>query len=214
MFTNIVKNKRILILILVLLIVVTGIAVWKYRSEILYETLKPPKPQGNSSSSFLYQEIFYSCSKEIPGEWVEAKVGQLGEPGYYFVPANQIDLEKFCRMDAVIEYRAVIDILKREDVSHLIEKYDTAQAWVRALSHVYINNKDFLRRILPAYSNMKIDCIIVVHSPEGTRFFIENGEKHITHNDHKYMEIDTTEFLESLNNAPDTDVTNFWLGLH
>lgn len=141
-------------------------------------------------------------------------MGSLGEPGYYFVPASENELDKYCREDSVIEYRAVIDILKREDVSSTIAKYDTTQAWARALGHKYIHDKDYLDRILPAYSDVKIDCIIVVHSPEGTRFFIEDGEKHESHHDHHYREVPAEEFLASLNNAPDADVTSFWLGLH
>ena len=99
-------------------------------------------------------------------------------------------------------------------MSSIIEKYDTTQASVRALGHIYIHDKEYLKRILPAYSDMKIDCIIVVHSPEGTRFFIENGEKHESHKDHQYIEVPSSEFLASLNNASDSDVNSFWLALH
>lgn len=130
------------------------------------------------------------------------------------MPVSQEEAKKYCRSEGVIEYRAVFDILKREDVSSIIAKYDTTQAWVRALGHKYIHAKEYLKRILPAYSDMKIDCIIVVHSPESTRFFIEDGEKHKSHHDHHYREVPAQEFLTSLNNAPDTDVTSFWLGLH
>lgn len=108
----------------------------------------------------------------------------------------------------------MLDILRKEDVATLIGKYSPAEAWVKALGHTYIHDKAYLNRILPIYSTIKIDCIIVVHSPEGTRFFIENGEKHETHDDHQYLEVPAAEFLASLYNAPDADVTAFWLGLH
>ncbi len=175
---------------------------------------KGSRPSGRTAASFLYQEVYYDCSRAIRGTWTEAKIGLMAEPGWYFVPASQNDLRKYCRETSVIEYHAVIDILKREDVGSVIAKYDTTQAWVRALGHTYIHDKEYLTRILPAYSAVKIDCIIVVHSPEGTRFFIEDGEKHASHNDHHYLEVPAGEFLSSLNNAPSTDVTNFWLGLH
>jgi hypothetical protein len=169
---------------------------------------------STQESSFLYNEIYYKCSKPISGKWGEHSVGWSGGQGWYFFPDSQEDLEKYCRMTAVIEYRAVLDILRRPDVSATIAKYDTTQAWVRALGHDYIHDKAYLDRILPAYSDMKIDCIIVVHSPEGTRFFIENGEVHKSHDDHQYMEVPAAEFLESLNNAPAADVTAFWVALH
>ncbi len=173
-----------------------------------------PKPESTFESSFLYQEVGYACSKPIEGEWTEARIGIEGEPGYYFVPKSETELNKFCRTTYAIEYRAVIDILKRDDVSSVIAKYDTSEAWVRALGHTYIHDTAYLDRILPAYSDVKIDCIIVVHSPEGSRFFIEDGEVHASHSDHHYREVPSDEFLASLNNAPDEDVNNFWLGLH
>lgn len=186
------------------------------RGEVAYLMVhtKLPKPQSTSESRFLLNEIYYDCSRSIDGEWVEARVGQLGSPGHYFQPSSQEDFQKYCRAGAVIEYRAVLDILRRPDINRLIAQYNTTEAWVRALSHRYINDKSYLTRILPAYSDVKIDCIIVVHSPEGTLFFIENGVIHESHDDHQYIEVPAAEFLASLNRAPDEDVTNFWLGLH
>ena len=113
-----------------------------------------------------------------------------------------------------IEYRAVLDILKREDVHATISKYGSVRSSVKALGHKYIDDKDYLNRILPNYNSVAIDCIIVVHSPDGTRFFIENGAVHENHEDHMYMEVPSEEFLASLNNASDEDVTAFWLSLH
>jgi hypothetical protein len=205
------KNAKIALSILAALAVVllAGLAYADWQSP-----KGGPRPQSTMESHFLLHEMYYDCSQAIEGEWREAKVGQMRESGHYFYPANQEEFEKFCRAGAIIEYKAVLDILAREDVRRDIEKYDTTKAWVRALGHVYIHDKDYLKRILPTYSDVKIDCIIVVHSPEGNRFFIENGEKHESHADHRYMEIPATEFLASLNAASDEDVTNFWLGLH
>lgn len=161
-------------------------------------------------SGFGDGNFLYSCSKEIEVRYEGSSLG----PGAVYTPVNQEEFRKYCRSNAAIEYRAVIDILKREDVSKIIAKYDTVHASVKALGHTYINDKDYLKRILPAYSDVKIDCIIVVHSPEGTRFFIEDGEKHESHHDHHYREVPDIEFLASLNSASDADVTAFWLGLH
>ncbi|MBX4191252.1 MAG: hypothetical protein KW804_00425 [Candidatus Doudnabacteria bacterium] len=197
-----------------IIVVITGLTLWYLQSDLYQDSKRGPKPQSTSESSFLLNEMGYECSKKIDGRWVEAYVGNPGSPGYYFQPTNQEDLQKYCRTTSIIEYRAVLDILRKEDVGRTIEKYSTAEAWVRALGHKYIHDKDYLNRILPAYSSMKIDCIIVVHTPESTRFFIENGEKHDSHNDHQYLEVSATEFLSSLNNASDEDVNNFWLALH
>ena len=154
--------------------------------------------------------FLYSCAKEIEVVYRGSSLG----PGAVYTAVNQEEADKYCRSNAAIEYRAVIDILKREDVSSAIAKYDTTQASVKALGHKYIHDKNYLKRILPAFSDIKIDCIIVVHSPEGTRFFIEDGDKHDSHQDHHYLEVPAEVFLASLNKAPDEDVNNFWLALH
>jgi hypothetical protein len=206
-----ITKSKLQLIILFLVLISIGILAWYFSSRRLPGS---QRPTGNFEENFLYQETFYQCSRKIEGSWEPARVGMQGSPGYYFIPKNNTDLQKYCRINAVIEYQSVLDILKREDVYDVIERYDPNVAWVRALGHKYINDKDYLKRILPAYSDIKIDCIIVVHSPEGTRFFIENGEIHESHDDHRYMEVESEKFLSSLNNSSDTDITNFWLGLH
>ena len=217
--TRFIKKNQLPVVIFFFLTATYAVAyIWQSHKDIEYKNedieYKMQKPQGNYESSFLYQEVGYNCSQRIKGKWIETWVGNPGGRGYNFVPENDVEFKKFCRSTFAIEYRAVIDILKRDDVHEIIDKYDYTQTWVRALGHDYIEDKEFLGRILPAYSNIKIDCIIVVHSPEGTRFFLENGEVHNSHDDHKYIEVESSEFLNSLNNASDADITNFWVSLH
>jgi len=206
------KKKLVIILTVILVVAISSIGYLMWNNSETNQ--RGPKPKSKSETSFLLNEIYYDCSQPIEGEWVEAGIGPMSVPGYYFQPNDQEEFKKYCRSGAVIEYRAVIDILRREDVKNIIGKYSTTEAWVKALGHKYIHDKAYLKRILPSYSGMKIDCIIVVHSPEGTRFFIEDGEKHDSHDDHHYIEVPADKFLASLNNAPDSDVTAFWLALH
>lgn len=107
-----------------------------------------------------------------------------------------------------------MDILRKTDVASDIAKFSPTEAWVRALGHKYIHDKGYLECILPDFDATRIDCIIVVHTPESTRFYIEYGAEHNSHEDYRYIEVPYNDFLSSLNNAPDEDVTNFWLGLH
>lgn len=203
---NISKNKSLLIVILVAaLLLISAIAVWSLSSA----EKRVPIPTSTSESNFLLSDMYYTCSKKINGKYVEANIGVQGSPGYYFKPDNEQDLQKYCRIDSVIEYHAVIDMLKHPDVAKVIEQYDISQAWVKALNAQYIIDKDYMHRILPAYKNMSIHCVVVVHSPGGTRYFLEDGDK-----DHEYIELPSEVFLASLNQASDADVTNFWLGLH
>lgn len=193
--------KRVVITILVLLLI-----------AIMYFAFF----RVGSQSSFQSGGGFLNCSQEIKGRWSIGLGGYSNLPiSYNFYPFSQSEVTKYCRDSGIrIEYRAVLDILRRDDVNVTIENNNITDAWVRALGHKYIHDKDYLKRILPAYAHMKIDCIIIVHSPESTRFFIENGDIHDSHDDHRYLEIPESEFLSSLNNAPKEDVNNFWLGLH
>lgn len=207
------KKRSILAfsLVLVMSIIVIGFLLVRNESKNTgYFSNDDKAGKTYLKSGFGDGNFLYSCSKDIEVEYQGSSDG----PGPIYRPVNQEEFRKYCRSNGAIEYRAVIDILKREDVSSVIAKYDTTKASVRALGHKYIDDKDYLRRILPAYSDVKIDCIIVVHSPEDTRFFIEDGEVHHSHADHHYREVPAAEFLESLNNASDADITNFWLGLH
>lgn len=206
------KKKIIVILIILISLIGVGLVAYLANNRTLPFTEKYPKTKF--SKGYEQGAFIYTCSKEIELYYTGVKNPEFEGGGSEYLPVSQEEAKKYCRNEGVIEYRAVIDILKREDVSSVIAKYDTTEAWVKALSHKYIHDKDYLKRILPAYSEIKIDCIIVVHSPEGTRFFIEDGEKHDSHHDHHYREVPAEEFLTSLNKAPSADVTNFWLGLH
>ena len=209
------KRNLVFVSILVALALVSIFSLWNQGPRFWSTTVKESTANDEIGETYLKKSFgdgnfLYTCSKDIEVIYEGSSHG----PGEVYRPVNQEQFSKYCRSDAVIEYKAVIDILKRQDVDSLIEKYDTTQASVRALGHAYIQDKDYLNRILPAYSDVKIDCIIVVHSPERTRFFIEDGEVHDSHDDHQYREVPAKEFLTSLNNASSEDVTNFWLGLH
>lgn len=215
------KIVAILIVFIIVSFLVLGVMYVIWQDVIVKSDDTPPasqniNPQSTSESSFRVGDYGYGCSREIDGRWVEEEyMGPAGSARVYaFKPSNYEDFKKYCREVYIIEYKSVIDILRRDDISQLIEKYNTTEAWVRALSHVYINDKDYIRRILPAYSEFNIDCIIVVHTPEITRFFIEKGEEHASHDDHQYLEIPASEFLSSLNSSSDKDINNFWFGLH
>ena len=188
--------------LLVLPVAVIGFQQWQHELE---------RPEGDTANSFMYDDRGYNCSKEIEGEWISVDRFSSNR-GYSFVPDDHDEVKKYCRSyypEAVIEYLSVIEILERDDVDRVIAEYDTTEAWVKALRHRYIDDQDYMKRILPDYEDMNIACVIVVHSPEGTRFFLEDGNA----TEDKFIEVDDTEFLASINDAPEEDANSFWLGL-
>ena len=207
-------KRRVFLLILTFAIAIVLLFIY-YLANFSFWRLKtrPPKPTSTLESSFLLNEIGYVCSKKIEGEWIPASIGPSGQPGYYFQPTNLEDLEKYCREDYIIEYHAAIEILKRPEVDQAIGKFDHTEAWVKVLNAQYIQDKDYLNRIVPNYSHLKIHCIIVFHSPEENRFFIEVHEDEDHNAGFEYIEIPAEEFFQSLNNAPNHDIHTFWLNI-
>jgi hypothetical protein len=168
-------------------------------------------PDLTTADSFLLDETQYECSKPIEGEWREGTIdrGNGEVANRTFRPADEEEFRKFCRSTFIIEYHAVLEILRRPDIDSIIQEHPTSDAWVRALNAEYIADVDYINRILPAYADMNIHCVIVVHHPGGTRFFLEDGDRAET-----YVELSDEEFLSSLHRASDDDVNSFWLGLH
>lgn len=115
---------------------------------------------------------------------------------------------EYQRQQSAIEYHAALDIYNMSSVQESMKKYPKHESWVRPLRYTFIEDREYLARILPDYTDVNIHCIIVAHSPEGTRFFLEDGDLH-----HNYIEVPEVEFLESLYSAPQEDYTAFWLNL-
>jgi hypothetical protein len=179
----------------------------------------------------------YVCSKPIEGRmrsgfqvvgggyvprryWRELRDGDLGHvpkqwrhrarPARIFVPSGGAEARKFCRPSIIIEYRSVLDILRKPWVERLIARHSPRAAWVRALHHDYIHDKEYLARILPTFDADRVDCVIVVHSPERDVFFLEYAPRHEGHPDHRYVRLSAREFRTSLAAAPAADRAAFW----
>ncbi len=104
-----------------------------------------------------------------------------------------------------IEYHAAAEIYERPDVKTVIDKYPSHIAWVSPLNYAYIEDKDFVKKLLPDYAHVNVHCILVAHSPDGTRYFLEDGDTADV-----FIEIPSDEFNEMLMNASPEDVETFW----
>jgi hypothetical protein len=178
----------------------------------------------------------YLCSKPIEGRmrrgyvvvgggyvprkhWRALRDGDLGQvpkgwrrarPERVFVPLDRLEARKFCRASIIIEYRSVLDILRKPWVERLIASHSPRAAWVRALHHDYIDDKAYLARILPGFEAARVDCVILVRSPERDVVFVEYAPKHEGHSDHRYVRLSGREFRASLAAAPAADRAAFW----
>lgn len=151
-----------------------------------------------------WRELRDGDLEQVPKQWRRAR------PARVFVPLDRVEARKFCRPNAIIEYRSVLDILRKPWVERLISRHSPRAAWVRALHHDYIHDKEYLARILPAFEAERVDCVIVVHSPERDVFFVEYAPRHEGHADHRYVRLSEREFRASLAAAPAADRVAFW----
>lgn len=198
----------LIILIGIAVIVSAAVLVPQLRDDDGFSSEGPgPKPSETSLSSFESNEVGYECSRPIEGDWKTIR-GQIGQEKWTFVPDSIEELQRWCRTTYTIEYHAVVDLLKRPDISEVIEKYDPTLAWLKVLNYDLIEDETYVDRILPEHSDFNTHCIVVLHSPEGERFFLENGDV-----EHDYREVPAEEFLASLNSASDEDINQFWLNL-
>lgn len=140
----------------------------------------------------------------VPKQWRRAR------PARVFVPLDRVEARKFCRASTIIEYRSVLDVLRKPWVELLIASHSPRAAWVRALHHDYIRDTEYLARILPAFEAERVDCVIVVRSPERDVFLVEYAPEHEGHSDHRYVRLSEREFRGSLAAAPAADRAAFW----
>lgn len=62
------------------------------------------KPTRTDLNGFWQQQTFYSCSKEIHGEWFRTKNWQ-GIPDWEFQPSDSQEFQKYCKVsDTQVEF--------------------------------------------------------------------------------------------------------------
>ena len=159
---------------------------------------------GSYAPRRLWRELRDGDLEQVPKKWRRAR------PARVFVPSDRAEAQKFCRASIVIEYRSVLAILQKPWVERLIASHSPRAAWVRALHHDYIRDEDYLARILSAFEAERVDCVIVVHSPERDVFFVEYAPEHEGHADHRYVRLSERAFRASLAAAPAADRAAFW----
>lgn len=159
---------------------------------------------GGYAPSKYWRELRNGDLERVPKEWRRAR------PARVFVPTDRVEARKLCRANAIIEYGSVLDILRKPWVERLIARHSPRAAWVRALHHDYIQDKEYLALILPAFDAERVDCVIVVHSPERDVFFVEYAPRHEGHRDHRYARLSERAFRASLAAAPAAARAAFW----
>jgi hypothetical protein len=144
----------------------------------------------------------YSNGKEVP-----PFPGQIAD----IKPADQAEAKQNCTLVSTaipIENDGKETVLQKPEVQLLISQYGANQVQLKALKFSYIQDTNFMERLLPIYKGRDIGCIIVLTTPGMSRVYIED-EKLNT-----FEELDYQTFTDYLNKASSADRNLFLSNLH
>ncbi len=134
---------------------------------------KTNKPKYELMSGYSDGSRGYQCSKPI--KMVSNTITKIQEYTN-FRPVDPEEARVFCHATSVIEYKGKLTVLQRPEVLELISKYEYKDINIKALEFKYIEDKNFINRILPAFMNKEIGCIIIVETPNEKKVYLEDEE--------------------------------------
>jgi hypothetical protein len=208
------KRKRLLILSTACLLIIACLAaalIYKRQhsdpvcipspagcSSVLHQADKPS--YKTESSYFIEGTGGYECSK--PVKLVSNTVDSKGTYVNY-QPVDESEAGVLCHMTSAIEFKGKLKILQKPEVIQLITKYHYKGVTIKAVEFKYIKDKDFVHRLLPAYKDREIGCIIVLKTPNEERVYLEDE------NLDTFEEMDYRTFEQSLNSVSPADRQTF-----
>lgn len=188
------------VVFLIIFIVILGVAVsiiqfWKKSVP----TLTPQRETTKKVSSYFDGTYGYDCSRAI---WVKAGTAQgqvVGSTVDIQIPLDSDEAKLFCHSTFVIENKGKITVLQRPEVIELISKYEYKYVSIKALEFKYIKDQQFVDRLLPAYQDREIGCIVVLETPGEKRVYLEDEKLEI------FEELDYKIFEQYLNQVSEGD---------
>jgi hypothetical protein len=93
-----------------------------------------------------------------------------------FYPVNKDEAALFCHNTYAIEYKGKLTVLQKPEVLELINKYSYKDVSIKALEFKYIEDRQFVHRLLPQYANREIGCIIVIETPNEKLVYLEDED--------------------------------------
>jgi hypothetical protein len=166
-------GKKWLIIFALMAIIGLGVGL------ILSRQKSPP-----DSSKSLFKDVMsysdgsaiYSCSKPIRAKLTKIPSQIDGQEAEDYIPVNIDEAKLFCHSTAVIENEGKKKVLQRPEVLALINKYQYKDVGIKALEFKYIQDKQFINRLLPSKKDENIGCIIILETPGEKRVYLENDK--------------------------------------
>ncbi len=127
-------------------------------------TNNPPQKYKEVSDYYIPGLGGYACSRPIK---VHVENGQER-------PVDPDEAKLLCHMTSAEEYKGKITVLQRPEVIELMSRYQYKEVSIKALEFKYIEDKEYVHRLLPSYKDREIGCIIILQTPNEKLVYLED----------------------------------------
>ena len=159
----------------------------------------PPNELYKEVTSYSDGNNYYTCSRPVKAKLQRVPSPLGGQEAWEYVPVDKEEAKLFCYSNAAIENKGKIKILQRSEVQTLTGKYAYKDMSVKALEFKYIEDKEFVKRLLPDYKDKQIGCIIIFETPKEKLVYLEDE------NLNTFEKIDYPVFTQKLNQISEAD---------
>ncbi len=194
------KKKIIALIVMAVVLSVGFFSYYGYTPNNITSVIT--QPQFKDATSYDTGNSGYECSKPIRLQRQRELVGHMGGNSnyeYLYLPVNSDEANLFCHGTWVEEYKGKLTVLQKPEVLALIGKYQYKDVSIKAIEFKYIEDKDFVYRLLPAYKNKEIGCIIVLETPGEKKVYLEDDKLQT------FEELDYKIFEKSLLSVSESD---------
>lgn len=200
-------NSLVVICFVIVGLLMTGTAislVWfnSHHHDNLVKT-RPSKDEYKYIENYSDGAFLYTCSRPIKAHLQTVPSLAPNGDAKEYVPLDSEEAKLFCYSNAVIENKGKIKVLQRPDVEQFIAPYKYSDVSIKALDFHYIEDPDFVDRLLPNYQHRDIGCIIIVETPVGKLVFLEDENLEV------FEAIDSATFDSYLASASQDDRQTF-----
>ena len=213
------KHKKRIYGTIFIFVIITSLAAWiflRQHSSVYFCSLSPlnstdcqnPGLQHARNSMHLTANSFnatgtggYECSRPV-----NLSSNTINKKGEYvdYQPVNTAEGNLFCQLTLAEDHKGKIEILQKPEVIKLIAKYAYQDVSVKALEIKYIEDKDYIHRLLPDYNNKQVGSIILLSTPGEDKVYLEDEKFE------NIVEIDYQTFIQNLEKVSSADRKMFY----
>lgn len=204
-------NKKVIVLVILIGILLAGWIVYHYYGVTPKSVIENTnEPEFKEVTEYSTGGAGYACSKPIKVQRQRKLVQHMGGSNWetLYLPVNPDEAKLFCHGTWIEEYKGKLTVLQKPEVLDLISKYPYKDVSIKALEFKYIQDKEFVNRLLPQYKDREIGCIIILETPNEKMVFLED-EKLET-----FEQMDYKLFDKQLDQVSPTDKQVFLENLH